>query len=423
VDTNKSLASVFDAISTATDGAVTASYDSTTDRINLQSYSNIVLGSSTDTSNFLQVAKLNDNHAQTLSSSSALGGIQQNYKLSAVNFATAVNDAGSGKFSINGVTISYSATNDTVSDVLTRINESDAKVTASFDSAKGQFQLTSKSTGDMGISLEDVSGNFLASAGLLNGTLARGQNLIYTVNDGGEIVSQSNTITGTTSGITGLSVTATKASSVTVTVTNDTEAVNTAINDFVTQYNKVQSLVDTYTASSTDASGKVSAGILAAESDATEISTALRNIAYKPSTVRSTTISSLDDLGITTSGNDDKLTVSSADKLASALSDNLNKVQDLFTNTTSGIAIKLAAYLDKTIGDEGSLPAKEATLTKQSSDIDTQIATIERQVQAYSDNMTQQFIAMETAQQKLKSQLQYLQQNLGLTTSSSSKSS
>ena len=42
VDTSKTLQDVFDAIGAATDGAVTASYDSSTDKITLQSDANIV---------------------------------------------------------------------------------------------------------------------------------------------------------------------------------------------------------------------------------------------------------------------------------------------------------------------------------------------------------------------------------------------
>jgi flagellar capping protein FliD len=42
----------------------------------------------------------------------------------------------------------------------------------------------------------------------------------------------------------------------TINVTSDTAAVKTAINDFITEYNKVQSIIDTQTASTTDCEGQ-----------------------------------------------------------------------------------------------------------------------------------------------------------------------
>ncbi len=422
VASTDTLQAVFDNISKATSGAVTASYDPSADKITLLSASNIVIGSATDTSSFLQAVKLTDNGATSISSSAALGGIKKTGSLTNANFATPItgDTSGNGQFSINNVTIDYS-TGDSLSDVLGRINNSTAGVSASFDAGKGQFSITSKSTGDLGVSLADVTGNFLTATGLLGGSLQRGQNLLYSINGGGQLSSQSNTITEASSGIAGLSVTALKESTVTITTSSDSSGVNTAINDFVTQFNKVQSLVDTYTASATDSTGKVTAGILTGEGDATDIASTLRRLAYNPIANHATAIGSLDDLGITTTGNDNKLTVTDSQKLADTLANNLNGVQDLFANSTTGLTVKLTDYMTRTIGDSGSLVAKQSTLTKQASDIDTQVATLERRVLAESASMTSEFVAMETAQQNLKTQLSYLQQNLGLTTSSSSK--
>ena len=92
--------------------------------------------------------------------------------LSLANFATAVSDGGSGagEFKINGVSISFNSSTDSVSDVLNRINASAAGVTASFDSVNDRFLLTSKATGDMDIAMEDVTGNFLSATGLSGST-------------------------------------------------------------------------------------------------------------------------------------------------------------------------------------------------------------------------------------------------------------
>jgi hypothetical protein len=86
--TTDSLQQVFDKIATATSNTVTASYDSsvgqpTSDKITLGSGSPIILGSATDTSNFLQVAQLFNNGTGSISSTSALGSVLLNCKIRA----------------------------------------------------------------------------------------------------------------------------------------------------------------------------------------------------------------------------------------------------------------------------------------------------------------------------------------------------
>ena len=131
VATSDSLQNVFDRISSATGGNVNASYDGTADKISLNSTGALVLGSATDTSNFLQATQLYNNGTGNISSALSLGGINQTSSLVSANFATPVTDGGSGagQFSINGVTINYSATADKLSDLISRINSSSAGVT------------------------------------------------------------------------------------------------------------------------------------------------------------------------------------------------------------------------------------------------------------------------------------------------------
>ena len=195
LNTTDTLQQVFDNISTATSGAVTGSYNAATDKISLSSSSPIVLGTATDTSNFLQVAKLNNNGTGAVTSNVALGAMKVGATLASANFGTAISDGGSGAgaFMINGVTINFSATTDKVSDVLTRINNSTAGVTASYDATNDRFTLANKTTGDLGIALQDVTGNFLAATKLSAGTLQRGNSLLYTINGGPQLASQSNT--------------------------------------------------------------------------------------------------------------------------------------------------------------------------------------------------------------------------------------
>ena len=134
IATTDTLQTVFDNIQVATGSEVTGSYNAATDTITLSSANPIILGSATDSSNFLQVARLNNNGTGAVTSTSQLGVIKQSGALSSANFATAILDGGSGtgEFKINGVSISF-ATTDTVTGVIKRINDSAAGVTASYD--------------------------------------------------------------------------------------------------------------------------------------------------------------------------------------------------------------------------------------------------------------------------------------------------
>jgi len=419
IETTDTLQAVFDKISTATRGEVTASYDPSADTIQLTSGSNseIVLGSATDTSNFLQVARLFNNGTDAIVSSSALGSARLGSVLSSANLATPIDDGGSGagKFKINGVEITYDAIRDSIADVLKRINESNAGVTASYDGAGDRFLLTSKVTGDLGIALEEVpgAGNFLSATGLVGGTLERGKDLLYTVNNGGQLSSHSNTITEDSLGIAGLSVSVLATGDVTVDLTSDADRIKSAVTSFIDDYNKAQALIDTSTASSTDAKGEVTAGTLAGESDAYGIASDLRRLVTTTFASLTETVKRLESLGITSNGDNNNLALSDSGKFDSALAGNLTEVKSLFTNSTDGLAVKLDDYLEKTVGVDGTLTSKQDRLGKQVSGINDQIAEQERQVQANRQQLIDSFLAMEQAQMKINQQMQFLSQRFG----------
>ncbi|HEY9508314.1 MAG TPA: flagellar filament capping protein FliD [Verrucomicrobiae bacterium] len=416
IATDDTLQAVFDKISTATGNTVSGSYDSASDKILLTSSSEIILGSATDSSNFLQTARLTNNGTGSISSSLSLGSVRLTDTLNATDFSTAISDGGSGagEFKINGVSISFNASTDSVANVISRINASSAGVTASYDTVNDRFVLASKATGDIGVALEDVTGNFLGATGLSAGTLSRGNNLVYTINDGDTLTSQSNTITEASSGISGLSVAVSKEdSSTTVTVGNNTGAIKTAVQDFISAYNKVQSMVDSYTASSTDSTGKVSAGILAGDSDAQSISGSLRKLVYTTIIGLTGSINHLDDLGIQTNGKDSTISLANETALTDALSNHLADVKDFFSNATSGLAIGMDNFITKTIGDNGTLITHQDNLTKQASAIDDQIEKMERIIAADKARMTASFVSMETAQAGINQQLAYLTKTFG----------
>jgi flagellar hook-associated protein 2 len=410
VETSDTLQAVFQKIATATGNAVTASYNPDSDRIQLSGTGTITLGSATDTSNFLKVTQLYNNGTSSVSSAAALGSARLGALVGESNLSETLTygASGTGKFKINGVEIAYTAA-DKLSDVINRIGNSGAGVSASYDHVNDRFTLTNKDTGDVGIALEDVDGNFLAATKLSTGALSRGQDLLYTIDGGAQLRSTSNTISSASSGIEGLSVVALKeGGSAKVTVTADTEKVKAAISGFLDDYNRVQSLISNQTTSTTDADGKVTTKTLTSESDAEGIATSLRRMAYGTVQGLSGTLSHLEALGIKSNSDDDKLALEDTAKLADVLANNMDDVEEFWSDTDSGLAVKMDSYLEKMAGDEGQLAKKQDMLTKQASGIDEQIAGLERIVQANRSRMIDSFVAMEKAQASINQQLQYL---------------
>ena len=165
VETTDTLATLFTKVTTA-DSDLSMAYDTSADKITLASSSGsvLVLGSSNDTSNFLVAARLNNNGTSSVTSSYKLGGISQASELSSANFNTTL-VGNSGRFRVNGETVTWSSS-DSVGAILASITQSGAGVVASYDGVNDRFLLSNNTTGDIGISLEDVQGNFLQATKL-----------------------------------------------------------------------------------------------------------------------------------------------------------------------------------------------------------------------------------------------------------------
>lgn len=415
VEAGDTLQGLFDKISDATGGAVTGTYDPGSDRIQLESAGAIVLGSATDSSNFLTLARLHNNGTGVVSSAGALGTVQGSAVLAEANMRTAIapGSGGVGKFLINGVEIAWSES-DTMDGVLQRINASAAGVTASYDAVQDRFQLVNRSTGDMGMGLEDVEGNFLAATGLTGGGLQRGTDLLYTIDGGDVLRSGSNTVTAASSGLSGWSVTALKENAtVSVTVEASTDKVRDTIKGFIDDYNRLQTKIAAETGSSTNAEGKVTTNTLTGESDAESWASALRRMAFSPATGLEGGLRHLEAMGISTSGDNDQLQITDEAKLEAALTTRLSEVRDLFTHPGEGLAVKMAAYVEKVAGEGGLVENKQDTLTRQRGAIDLQVADLERVVQSNRDRMMDAFVSMERTQATLNQQLQFLLQRFG----------
>lgn len=409
-----SLEDVFDKISTATGGTVTASYDAASDKIELSSSSEIVLGAANDTSNFLSVARLANNGTGSVSSGSALGSTSLTAPLASARLRTditAVDGGGNGTFSINGVSVSYNVNTDSLSTIMGKINASNAGVTATYDSASDRMVLTNKVTGDTGLSISEDSGGLMNALGLAGtSTLERGKNARFTINGGSELTSSSNTFDAAAHGISGLSITARTATEETVSVTANTTSMRGAIDSFITKFNAVQSYIDEQT-KVTSSNGKVTAALMSSNREIQDWARTLRSSAFAAVGGITGSVKRLDDLGIDFTSGSSALTVKDSAKLEAALLNNAADVESFFTKASSGFSAKLEAFVTNTTGltgTGGSLGAQTAALTNSSKSIDSQIATIERQLAQRRSQLEASFIAMETAQatlQQMQSQL------------------
>jgi flagellar hook-associated protein 2 len=406
------LQSVFDQISSATGGAVTAAYDSSTDKITLSSSSPITLGSSADTSNFLQATQLYATGTGSVTSLNALAGININATANHANLATTISDggAGQGAFEINGVTINFDASNESVNDTLQAINNSAAGVTASYDGANKRFVLTNNTTGQLGMTMQDVTGNFLAATGLSSGALKAGANLQYSINSGEPMTSESNTIDASSIGLAGLSITAQDTGSSNITVSPDTATIATAITSFVNDYNTVQNYITSQTTvasgtNSTTGASTSTPGLLMGDMDAEGIATGLRQLV--DASPMSGMIQNLNSLGISSNGNDNTLSTSSL-VLNDALANNLGQISQLFTDPTSGLASTVSSYLTNTLSSSGVVESKEQNLTSQSAALTTSITNLQTKITSDEAEMQNQFVEMEDAISSINVDKQYL---------------
>ncbi|MFC0212902.1 flagellar filament capping protein FliD [Paenibacillus chartarius] len=155
--------------------------------------------------------------------------------------ATPISAPSGAKFTVNGVEISYQAT-DTLQSIMQRVNSSTAGVNMSYDSITDKVTFTSKATGVASkVELADVTGNFISAMGLTT-LSAAGQDAKVTF-DGSATPTYYSSNSFTNNGVT-YTLLNTSASAVTVASTKDTDAIFNKIKDFVANYNNTLTLVN-----------------------------------------------------------------------------------------------------------------------------------------------------------------------------------
>jgi flagellar hook-associated protein 2 len=337
-----------------------------------------------------------------------------------------------GVLTINGVAINYDTTSDTLSSIITRINNSSAGVIASLDRTNDQLVLTRKDTGAVAIDIQETSGTLGAALKLAPGTTNAqtiGATSQVTV-DGRTIVSTTNTVTAAIDGVT---LNLLKQSPLglpqQLSVSVDQVALQSSLTAFITSFNNLGNTLDSLTAQTPGQAGGTagSAGPLANDPTARSIFLSLRETLFGASGTGP--ISSLGAIGISTgaigslAGSTDRLQLDTA-KLTAALNTDANKVASLLDGSTGPLSSLLTKL--KTLQDPANthayVQAHTAGLTSEISR--TQREELDRQqlIDNYTAMIEAQYAAMEATLATLQAQSSQIAAQLGQTTSSSSGS-
>ena len=409
--TTQSLNDITNMINSSAAG-VTATYNASEDRIYLQNTdpgdtSRITLGSSNDSSNLISalgwtnaVQYTNGSGSTELKSTQPLGAVRTDVKLQDLNLQGGAITGGS--FSINGFSINIDPTSDTIADILSRINASEAGVIASYDTTTDTLHFVSEASGSrlirFGNSLD--TSNFLSVMNLDSATQTAGSDAVFKVNGGAEQTRNSNTITDVISGTT---LTLLKTGTSTITTGTDEDKVVENMQSFLTAFNDAIRQIRQSTAQG---------AALYGESSIREIASYLQQNFFNTVSGITGTYKSLADIGFSTGSAFDSKAIPSitldADKFKEALRNDKTNVVELFKNSSStGLVDTLFPYLDEISGYSGFLNERIKTngsIDTQITSINNQISRIEYRVSQKEARLRRQFTLMEQMMQSLQGQ-------------------
>jgi flagellar hook-associated protein 2 len=321
--------------------------------------------------------------------------------------------AGSFSIQVGSVTAAQITTTagESLSTLAGDINEQSLGVTASVVSDGNGYShlaLVNSTTGDAsGITIANTSPQFNKAAS--------GTNAQVTV-DGIPVSSASNTVTGAVAGLTINLLSASPGTSVTITATPDSSTVSSAINQFVTDYNKLIGEVNsefTYNSSST------SAPPLEGDSAVEMLQNFLLG-AGSYSSSGSGSISTLGTLGISMN-NDGTLSVDST-TLSDAMQNNFSDVQQFFEGTTlNGFASSLSNQLQSlTDSSNGAFTVELSNMQSDYNGLGDDITNFQdNYIVPLQTSLTAEYNSAEIALQELNTTRQQINAELGNNTSSS----
>jgi len=319
------------------------------------------------------------------------------------------------------VTITIDSSNNTLSGIRDAINSSSAEVTASLvvDGDQTRLLLTADDSGAATtISIftddddgDDVDANNLSqlaynmSAGFSNLTETRSSKDASFSLNGLTLTNSSNTIAGLVDGL-DFTLKGVTTSEQSVTVRADIVGAEAKVQAFVDAYNTYQTTLSQLMDYRSDD------GVLAGDSTARRIQSALRSITTGVVEQAGNTFSNLSDMGVS-SDRDGLLSLSST-KFQSALSQNSQDVKALFAGATTtsnltdntdttGLADLLRVSIDNYLNStSGMLQLRENRLQDSIDDISDARLKIVARMESLEERYTKQFAAMDTLVSQLR---------------------
>lgn len=368
-----------------------------------------------------------------------------------------VNQDGAIEFQLGDKTVTVSK-DDTIESLINKINVDGTGVKLSFNQVTGRFKLDSVQSGANGqISISDGTHNTNAQKlfNVLgidvvdkanNDRHVKGQDAEFTI-DGIKVTRPSNevnlnglqfTINGVTNG------------EVTIEAATDEEATFNKIKEFVEDYNKLITSIESKVNENREKSSqygyyepllpdekdamsedeikkweeKAKKGILYKDEILTGILSDLRGIVYQPIDLGGGKKLSLYEIGITTTSdfNSGKLQIDES-KLKEAISERGDDIAKMFT-TTGGVAEKIKKVLDNSVGTNGRLRQKAGikdTASVANNDISNQMKELAKRMatekqRLYDKEMQyfKMFAQMETMMNKQNSQMNMVMSMMGV---------
>ncbi|MEI7025656.1 flagellar filament capping protein FliD [Paenibacillus sp. y28] len=375
----------------------------------------------------------------------------------------------SGSFTINGQTITFDPSTDSLNSIISNVNNSSAGVKMSYDSTTDRISFTTKSTGEnAAIDITNDTSGFTAAFKLAKVSDGSGGYTNYSAGtsasvkiDGIEAKYATNSFTQ--NGITYNLQNVTDSSGVNITSSIDTDGIYKKVEEFVSQYNDVLSSINSllsetkyrsYQPLTSDEKSamsdsdielwetKAKSGLLKSDTLLSSFRTSIRETVYSSVSTVTSDKNSLYSIGVTTgqyvrgdTANLGKLEIDS-DKLKAAIEEDPQAVINMLTSQTSrdessttdpaikrqirsekGIFQRLYESADSVIS---SITKAAGTTTngydnvayslgKQIHDIENQIDVWEDKLVKKEDRYYTMFSAMEKAISKGNSQLSALQ--------------
>jgi flagellar hook-associated protein 2 len=276
-----------------------------------------------------------------------------------------------------------------------------------------QLVLTSQQTGTANAftvsASSDSSSGLTALASQLNSPGSGAATDAELTVDGIPVTSSTDNVSGALTGVT-LNLTSTGTS--TLTVSQSTTPITTAVNDFVSAYNTYNSDVGEL-ASYNSSTGQ--AGVLLGDPTLDAIQTQLSQVIS--STVQGNSIGNLASLGITR--NDDGSLSLNSETFDNALSSDPSTVQNLFAST-NGIGTQLSNLVTNYNSSSGILQTRITDLNTDVSNLSTQQTALNARMATYQEQLVQQYSNLDTLMTSLDNTSSYLTDLEKQSTSSSS---